>query len=433
MARQSPVSRRPMTHNTPPHRNLAPLDAAAEATQATEAAPDLVDGGFTALLELATKPILSVTYWFEPAPCLQPYPVTIRFSGRRLGVEGKAQPGDVFVHDETIDEVIPGSGPLAITARIRDVNPGEWAVTARELGTVPPPRTRQERRVRQRQRQAQAQAQTQEGQVAAAAAQPGLAARFWRRWAPPAGSSDGSATHVRTCLFPFARVPSIIPGIWAVLVTLGMALALALQALLAARDHLTIGRLWPIWLVALAAGIVGAKAWFMVLHWDGHRLEGWCIQGFITAATGTAALMLLALRVPAGVFLDALAPGLLVGLAVGRVGCFFAGCCGGPPTASRWGVWSSDQRVGARRIPTQLLESALALTLGLITLVADLRYGPTGGALFVAGVAAYTLGRQGILRLRAEPRKTRLGLPITAALAALVLVAAVATVLLGAQ
>src|SRR5439155_24837140 len=135
--------------------------------------------------------------------------------------------------------------------------------------------------------------------------------------------------------------------------------------------------------------------------------------------------MLAVLGVPAGVFLDVTAPGLLVGMAVGRVGCFFAGCCGGPPTASRWGVWSSDQRVGARRLPTQLLELILALSLGLGVLVAVLGHGPAGGAFFVAGLAAYILGRQGILRLRTEARKTRLGGLVTAALAALVLVAAV--------
>jgi hypothetical protein len=67
----------------------------------------------------------------------------------------------------------------------------------------------------------------------------------------------------------------------------------------------------------------------------------------------------------------------------------------------------------------------LALSLGLGALVAVLVHGPAGGAFFVAGLAAYTLVRQGLLRLRAEPRKTRLGGIVTAALAALVLVAAI--------
>jgi len=52
-------------------------------------------------------------------------------------------------------------------------------------------------------------------------------------------------------------------------------------------------------------------------------------------------------------------------------------------------------------------------------------HGPMGGTFFVAGLAAYTLGRQGLLRLRAEPRKSRLGGLATSALAVLVLIAAV--------
>src|SRR5260370_633651 len=128
---------------------------------------------------------------------------------------------------------------------------------------------------------------------------------------------------------------------------------------------------------------------FIVLHRREHRLEGWCIQGFIAGATLAAAILLVVLHMPAGVFLDVTTPGLLVAMAVGRVGCFFAGCCGGPPTASRWGVWSSDQRVGARRIPTQLLELMLALSLGLGVLVAVLGHGSAGGAFFVGGLAAY--------------------------------------------
>ncbi len=60
------------------------------------------------------------------------------------------------------------------------------------------------------------------------------ATRLWRRWAPSAESAE----HVSTCLAPFARVPGILPGIWGVMVTLGMAVALTLQALVIAGTHL---------------------------------------------------------------------------------------------------------------------------------------------------------------------------------------------------
>ena len=392
-----------MTRRSPAHMRPA-VDVAPRIDVVQSDTPALTGGGFTALLESAAQQILAVTYWFDPAPHPGPYAVTVRFSGRRVDVKGRLQPGDRFVHDETIEQVVPGSGPISLTARVRGINAGEWVVTARMLGSAHPARGLRE-----------------QGNVTPAAGPLHPVVRFWRRWAPSAESTEP----VRTCLTPFARVPGILPGIWAAMATLGIAVALALQSLVISGAHRAVGPWWAVSLVAIVVGIVGAKVWFIVLHRREHRLEGWCIQGFITGAILAAAIVLAVLNMPAGVFLDATAPGLLIAMAVGRLGCFFAGCCGGPPTASRWGVWSSDQRVGARRIPTQLLESMLALSLGLGVLVAVLGHGPAGGAFFVAALAAYTLGRQGLLHLRAEPRKTRLGGLVTSALAALVLIAAV--------
>jgi len=356
------------------------------------------------LMESAAQHILAVTYWFDPPPHAGSSPVTVRFSGRRTDVKGRVEAKDRFIQDETIEQVIPGSGPISLTTRVRDINPGEWVVTAQVQGATH--RTNGGR--------------SQEDTMPVATPR-GPIARFWRRWAPSVESDE----HVKTCLTPLAHAPGIFPGIWGAMVTLGMIVALVLQALVISADRLALGLWWVVTLVAIAVGIAGAKVWYMVLKRREHLRNGWCIQGFITGAILATAIMLAALKVPPAAFLDTAAPGLLVAMTIGRMGCFFAGCCGGPPTASRWGVWSSDQRVGARRIPTQLIESALAGILGLATLVAVLVRGPAGGAYFVGALAAYTLVRQGILNLRAEPRKTRLGGPIAAVLAGLILVAAI--------
>ena len=63
--------------------------------------------------------------------------------------------------------------------------------------------------------------------------------------------------------------------------------------------------------------------------------------------------------------------------------------------------------------------------LGLLVLIAFLSHGLASGAYFAIGLAAYTLGRQGILHLRAERRRTKRGGLITAAVAVLALIAAV--------
>ena len=385
---------------------------AASATPRTETvqsvSPAQTESGFTALLESVAREILAVTYWFDPAPYAGSSPVTVRFSGRRVDVTGRVEAKDRFVQDETIEQVVPGSGPISLTARVRDINPGEWVVTAQVQGTAH-----------------RANGPKQQEDAAPVAAPRGPMARFWRRWAPSVDSDE----HMKTCLTPLAHVPGIFPGIWGVMVTLGMLVALALQAVVISADHLALGLWWVVTLVGIAVGIAGAKIWYIVLKRRERLYNGWCIQGFIASAPVAAVILLAALHIPIGVFLDVTAPGLLVAMALGRVGCFFAGCCGGPPTASRWGVWSSDQRVGARRIPTQLMELALAGILGLGALAVVLVHGPRGGAIFFAGLAAYTLVRQGILNLRAESRKTRFGGLITAILAALVLVAAIIVLL----
>lgn len=113
-------------------------------------------------------------------------------------------------------------------------------------------------------------------------------------------------------------------------------------------------------------------------------------------------------------------------MSIGRPGCFWAGCCTGRPTAARWGVWSSDRRLGCRRAPAQLLEALSALISGGVVLIVVLVDGlARSGPVAVVGLAAYTLARQFILGLRAEDRVWPYGRRVTGAIAALALIAGI--------
>ncbi|MFL5784967.1 MAG: prolipoprotein diacylglyceryl transferase [Bacteriovoracaceae bacterium] len=57
-------------------------------------------------------------------------------------------------------------------------------------------------------------------------------------------------------------------------------------------------------------------------------------------------------------------PPLTIGHAIGRFGCFLAGCCYGKETELFWGIHLH----GAKRHPTQLLEFGLLLSLGIFLL-----------------------------------------------------------------
>ena len=368
------------------------------AVQAEPKPQNASPGSRVSWLDQVQQETLTLSYWFEPGPEPVPQPVVIRFTGHRLGTGARASARDQFVQEGRIDEVGPASGRVCVTSCVQDINPGNWEVSAAVVdpsgGAAAPIRHR----------------------VTGSALPVHRAAWSWRSWS----LSEGPDGPVDTQLAPLARIPGIVPGIWPAMVALGVVAALVSFALLYGAAGGT-GPAIPVVIAALLTGAVGAKAWFVFLHRrqqseDGWFI-GWCIQGFVAGvllAVGIAALLG---AIPAGVFLDAAAPGVLLGIAAGRIGCFLTGCCVGRPTQSRWGVWSSDRRLGMRRIPTQLMEAARAAGLGVAALVFVVRIGTAHGGVFAASLAAYTLLRQGILGLRVEPRLSSIGPSLTAAAA----------------
>ncbi len=379
----------------PPSAVAAPSPPAV--AEAEEPVPTA--GALERYVERIAPEVVPVSCWFD-LPEDASGTVTVRVTGRRIDSGGRALPGDEFDSDETLVGLVPGCGPVALTAKIRDVNPGRWKVTARvqpaqEAGTAGPAGRRR-------------------------APSPTYRAGWsWRRWALTTLPEDP----VQSCPMPYVRTPGVLRGSWAGLVGLGIVLALVVQVLLVSAQQLRAGAALFMSVVALLVGTIGGKAWFLVLHRRQRRWDGWAVQGFVAATVLTAPLVLAGLGVPIGPYLDTAAPALMVGLAVGRLGCFLTGCCVGRPTGSRWGIWSSNRRVGARRIPTQLMESSIAATVGTAAVVALTLQGTAGGRLFIAVVAAFTLMRQATLRLREEPRRSQYGLRSVAAVSAVVLVA----------
>ncbi len=350
---------------------------------------------------------LVATGCFDSGDDGPPYSATVRFTGRRAGVHGKPGPRDAFAQEETIDGVVPGTGAVSITTWVYGLQPGEWTVRAELIrvstGGAEGPAARSR-------------------PIGGRPVRP--AAWSWRRWA----LSTGPETTVKTrwaLLAPLARIPAVLPGSFPVLAVLGALVALAVQSAILAKADVPVGRSLVVSLLAVASGVLGAKLWYAALHPHESIIKGgWAVDGFLVVAPVAAVASLHALDLPIGVFFDASTPGLFFAVAIGRVGCFLTGCCAGRSTSSRWGLWSSDRRVGARRVPTALLESASGLLIGAVSLLLVLGVAPpTRGLIFVAASAAYAGVRQVLLRLRAEQRTSSRSLPLTAGALVLVLVA----------
>lgn len=341
---------------------------------------------------------LGVTYWFDAAPEGAPYCVRVHFSGR---LRGQPTPGQSrrFTALATVEDVLPGSGRIAVTTRIPDLPPGTWDVTATAVAPAP------------------------EGSGAdwVSVNDPQL----------PSGTASGT-----TAFGPVVNV--LAPGVrlwaWPALVGTGTVLALVIQSLLASRLQLPLRRLLPLSLVACVLGLLGAKAYYVATHrreWRGLLTPGLSVQGFVLVAIATLIGGSLLLGLPSGSVLDTTAPGLLFALAVGRFGCLLGGCCAGRPTRSGWGIWSSNRRLGVRRVPVQLMESALAGVLGALAFWAVLLLGTSaGGLVFIAGFAVYTAARQLLFPFRDIPRTTTRGPKLILGAASAAALAATAVLLL---
>jgi phosphatidylglycerol:prolipoprotein diacylglycerol transferase len=330
---------------------------------------------------------LVVSHSFDPGEDGQPYAATVRLTGRRVGINRLPGARDTFTQEDRVDGIEPGSGPVSITSWVFGLEPGEWTVSAELLRPG-----------------------HESGRGRRATSEPiPPAAWSWLRWA--LRPNPRGAVRTRWALIaPLSKMPGVIPGSFTVLGTLGILVALVVQSAILARANIAASESVGVSLIALVAGLAGAKAWYAVLHpgpWRTALLGGWAVDGFLVVAPAVAVGMLLALKLPIGQFLDATAPGMFFAVAIGRLGCFLTGCCAGRCTRSRWGIWSfdRDRRIGARRIPAQLLESAAGLLIGVFAALFVLSDAlGLQGVVCVGAVVAYFLVRQMLLRLRADRR-----------------------------
>src|SRR5688572_20855953 len=167
--------------------------------------------------------------------------------------------------------------------------------------------------------------------------------------------------------------------------------------------------------ILLFPALAGARLLYVASHWSVYRQnpsriwdrsEGGAGQyGGLLLAVPLSVPLLHALELPFGYFWDVSMFTILVGMIFTRIGCLLNGCCAGRPTTSWLSMYLPDVRgVWERRIPTQLLEAALALIL-LAAAIALWPHLPFPGALFLLVSSCYAGGRLVLESTRASTRQ----------------------------
>ncbi len=202
---------------------------------------------------------------------------------------------------------------------------------------------------------------------------------------------------------------------YGVMAALGLVLGLSLNVRLAKREGLDGDKCWDLGILAILSGIVGAKILLLVQKWEhysAHPREifswdtlqsGGVFYGGLVAALAVSLWYMRRNRLPLLKTCDVFAPGVALGHAVGRLGCFAAGCCYGKPTDLPWGVTFTSELahrlvetpLGVPLHPTQIYEFLVELAnFGVLMLIFRRRSfdGQVIGAyLFLYGFARYFL------------------------------------------
>jgi phosphatidylglycerol:prolipoprotein diacylglycerol transferase len=170
---------------------------------------------------------------------------------------------------------------------------------------------------------------------------------------------------------------------YGVLLALAFLSALWLAGRLGRRVGLEADRVTDVGLVAALAGIAGAKITMYLFDWDyfsQHPGEAFSLttlqaagvfQGGLILALVAAVWYIRRKRMPLLTTFDVFAPGLALGHAIGRLGCFAAGCCWGAECRLPWAVTFRDPFANERfgtplnvpLHPSQLYEAGAELAI----------------------------------------------------------------------
>lgn len=246
---------------------------------------------------------------------------------------------------------------------------------------------------------------------------------------------------MRPVLFEIAFAGVVRPvGGYGVAVVLGMLLTGILTVRAASRARQDVGAVAAVCGYTVGAGLVGAWLAHLAVEWArtgtaSHALAsggGLVFYGAVPTGALAAWLGARGLGVSFAKMVDLAVPGIAAGHALGRMGCFFGGCCFGAPTTGPFAVAFTHPLAPAAhppvpRHPVQLYEAAGLLLLAMAFAVVPIRR--ADGRRALGYVIAYGALRFVTEMLRGDASRGLWGVLSTSQIVAIVFASAAALVL----
>jgi phosphatidylglycerol:prolipoprotein diacylglycerol transferase len=202
------------------------------------------------------------------------------------------------------------------------------------------------------------------------------------------------------------------------LLAIGFLLALKFAAARGKKQGIETSLTLDLGLYILISALLGAKLLLLIIDWEHYSLDpvsllrsGGVFYGGLVAAVITSLWFFRKHKLGVWQMTDIMAPSVALGHAVGRLGCFSAGCCFGKPTSLPWGVTFSNpyaQQIagvplGVSLHPTQLYEAGAEALIFLVLLLLA-KWKRFDGQIFWSYVALYAMARFVIEFFRGDNR-----------------------------
>ncbi|RTZ94185.1 MAG: prolipoprotein diacylglyceryl transferase, partial [Deltaproteobacteria bacterium] len=204
---------------------------------------------------------------------------------------------------------------------------------------------------------------------------------------------------------------------YGVLVALGFAAGITWAYFDARRQGIDPNKILDLAFYLVLSAIIGARLFYVLIEYRDYLKDplralkiwegGLVFYGGLILAGLTGAWYILHHRLPHWLVMDIFAPGIALGHAIGRIGCFCAGCCYGKVCHCSFGLVFKDPkslaRLGIPLYPTQLISSAMLFIIFFILIFVERRK-KFDGQVFWSYVLIYAIARFGIEFLRGDPR-----------------------------
>lgn len=215
-----------------------------------------------------------------------------------------------------------------------------------------------------------------------------------------------------------ARLGPLTIYSYGLMVAVAFLLGIRVAGIEARRKHIKTDSVYDLAFYLIIGSLIGARVYYLIFFdpsvfvtnpvsilkvWEG----GLAIHGAILGGMLSGMLFSRLRRVSFWKMADLVAPSIILGQAIGRIGCFLNGCCFGVPTESALGVrfpkgsLASIAYAGLAVHPAQLYESALDIT-GFLVLWRMRQRMKFDGGVFLLYLMIYSCIRMVVSALRGD-------------------------------